>query len=354
MNTPTYIASDDFESQLMWLKTSRQSELMMVSEDRNDKPTERVTCAVVGTISSNRLFLEPHGNFNPNFNNGALENAKAQFMLVAPSADGIFHSDFKTGIERIERIQNKAVSEGPHPQYFIVTDGDQTGLKFSWPLFEKRDFEYDSQDEEDWSNGYPITDAHQKAFKAILPKWRATPLPAYDESGNFIKIQDHELTLKGALVLVYFQLKHYTIKDRNSNGVLGNTFTAIATQIKILERAAKRNTSPYKTQMLKGPINLPRSPTKHKEQVEAVNAFHPGTGTKASSNKPITIPNTPNEVTHSSFASPHTSNPGGSGPLSISKEGKKRAIDDDEEATATEGEASNATNSIRKKKKAVK
>ncbi|KAF8799821.1 hypothetical protein BYT27DRAFT_7200799, partial [Phlegmacium glaucopus] len=135
-------------------------------------------------------------------------------------------------------------------------------MKFSWPLFEKRDFEYDSQDNEDWTNGYPISENYQTAFESIIPKWRATPLPAFDEAGNFIKVRDHKFSLKGALVLVYFQLKHYTIRDKNSNGIAGNTFTAIATQIKILEHA-KRNASPYKSQLLKGLVTLPRSPTKH-------------------------------------------------------------------------------------------
>ena len=64
-----------------------------------------------------------------------------------------------------------------------------------------------------------------------------TPLPAFDANGKFIKVSDLENSLRGSLVLVYFELKHYAIKDKKTNGVAGNTFSAIATQVKILKRA---------------------------------------------------------------------------------------------------------------------
>ncbi|KAF8815383.1 hypothetical protein BYT27DRAFT_7333929 [Phlegmacium glaucopus] len=372
MNTPTYVASEEFKSQLMWVKGTTQNDLMIVLEKCNNKPTIRATCVVVGIISSKRLFLEPHGNYNPNFNSPKLEASKAQFMLTAPPVDGVFNVDFKLGIEHLEKIQNKAVLEGNKPQHFIVVDGEQTGMKFSWPLFEKREFAYDSQDEEDWSNRYPIAENYKTTFKAIVHKWRATPLLAYDESGNFIKVLDHEFLLKRALVLVYFNLKHYAIRDKKTNhdGIAGNTFTAIASQIMILERPAKRNTSPYKTQLLKGPITLPRSPTKLKEQVEAVNAFHQGTHAKTNTLKPAMIVDSPadepassrstgskipDQSTNPSTTPPHDSNQHEVKPFSNSKaQGKKRAIDDDEDATAMEGEVTNAANSFKKKKKATK
>jgi len=107
-------------------------------------------------------------------------------------------------------------------------------------------------------------------------KWRATPLPAFDASGKFIKIHNLEDSLRGSLVLVYFELKHFAIKDKRTDGVAGNTFSAIATQVTILERGADRRPSPYKSQMLKGPKYLPQSPSNKNDQISAVNAFHPG------------------------------------------------------------------------------
>ena len=102
------------------------------------------------------------------------------------------------------------------------------------------------------------------------------PLPAFDSSGKFIKAQSLEESLKGSMVLVYFELKHYAIKDRKNDRVAGNTFSAIATQVKILERGADRRPSPYKSQMLKGPRVLPLTSSNKKDQINAVKAFHPG------------------------------------------------------------------------------
>lgn len=111
---------------------------MNVPSDPGDAPSVRATCAVVGTVSPTRLFLEPHGNFNPMFENSALETSKAQFQLVSPVDHTDFGEDFKHGVERIERLQGKAVTEGPHAEHFVVVEGHTKGLRFSSPLFEKR------------------------------------------------------------------------------------------------------------------------------------------------------------------------------------------------------------------------
>ena len=113
-------------------------------------------------------------------------------------------------------------------------------------------------------------------FEDIVTRWRVTPLPAFDTSGKFIKTRELEVALRGSLVLIYFELKHYPIKDKISNGIAGNTFSAITTQVKILECGTERRPSPYKSLMLKGPTILPQTPSKKKDQIGAVNAFHPG------------------------------------------------------------------------------
>lgn len=131
-------------------------------------------------------------------------------------------------------------------------------------------------DEEDWSNSYPISEKYRESFENIVPRWRVAPLPAYDTNGKFIKFDDLEVSLRGSLVLVYFEVKHYAIRDRRSNVIGTNTFSATATQVKILERGAVRSAS-YRSLMLKGPKTLPQSPTKRKDQASAAHVFHPGT-----------------------------------------------------------------------------
>jgi len=140
LNTPTYVASPGFLSQVVWTKSSNQNDLVNAATDSEttDAPSSRATCAVVGCVSPNRLFLEPHGNYNPSFENTALETSKAQFQLVSPTIHPEFDIDFNHGIKNIENIQKRVCKEGPGAEHFVVSDGGLRALKFSWPLFEKR------------------------------------------------------------------------------------------------------------------------------------------------------------------------------------------------------------------------
>ena len=140
LNTPTYVASTGFGSRVAWMKSGNQNDLVSASTVLEDSktPSSRVTCAVVGTVSPNRLYLEPHGNYNPNFEKTALETSKLQFQLIPPSLHPDFEEDFNRGIKNIESLQKLACKDGPGAEHFVVTDGGKRGLKFSSPLFEKR------------------------------------------------------------------------------------------------------------------------------------------------------------------------------------------------------------------------
>ena len=107
-------------------------------DDPTDVGPTWATCAIVGLISPNHLLLEPHGNFNPNFERNTLETSKVQFQITSPTIHPEFASDFTQGIARIETLQRHAIKEGPDAEHFIVADGPDRALKFSWPLFEKR------------------------------------------------------------------------------------------------------------------------------------------------------------------------------------------------------------------------
>jgi hypothetical protein len=140
LNTPTYIASAEFPAHVAWERSGNQNDLIQTPSDNEDKPpfSTRATCAVVGTISSDRLYLEAHGNYNPNFDRAALESSKLQFQIVAPASHPEFKTDFELGINHIDSIQNKAITHGPKGEHFVVKDGHQMALRFSSPLFEKR------------------------------------------------------------------------------------------------------------------------------------------------------------------------------------------------------------------------
>jgi hypothetical protein len=138
LNTPTYIASDDFLATVEWHKVGNQKELMIKPDDPKESPTDKATCAVVGVVSGERLFVEPHGNFNPKFNN-PFESAKAQFQIKSARQYPEFDADFTLGIRRLEQLQVQGIMENsPKPEHFIVVDNGENALRFSTPLFEKR------------------------------------------------------------------------------------------------------------------------------------------------------------------------------------------------------------------------
>ena len=106
--------------------------------DDSDAPSLQATCAVVSTVSPSWLYLEPHGNYNPNFKRTALETSKVQFQLVPPSLHPEFEDDFNRGIKILESLLKIACKDGPGPEHFMISDGGKKALKFSSPLFEKR------------------------------------------------------------------------------------------------------------------------------------------------------------------------------------------------------------------------
>ena len=128
----------------------------------------------------------------------------------------------------------------------------------------------------DWTNDYPIAQKYKDNFDNIASRWHVTPLPVFDTSGKFIKTHELQVSLRGSLVLVYFELIHYPIKNKRMNRVARNTFSAIATQVKILEHAVHHCSTPYKSLLLKGPMLLPQSPSKKADQANAIHTFHPG------------------------------------------------------------------------------
>ena len=57
------------------------------------------------------------------------------------------------------------------------------------------------------------------------------------------------------------------------DGIAGNTFSAISTQVKVLECKSEQRRSPYKSMLLKGPTIHQQSTSKKKDQLHTANAF---------------------------------------------------------------------------------
>jgi hypothetical protein len=133
-----YVACADFPAHVAWDKSGNQNDLVQAPTSDDGIPAVRATCAVVGTISSDRLYLEPHGNYNPNFERAALESSKLQFQIVAPASHPDLKNDFDIGINHIDQVEARAIMQGPKCEHFVVKNSYQKALRFSWPLFEKQ------------------------------------------------------------------------------------------------------------------------------------------------------------------------------------------------------------------------
>lgn len=85
-------------------------------------------------------------------------------------------------------------------------------------------------------------------------------LPIYDEHGEFVPASKANAALRDSLVEVHFHLKHYAI--RNNGTPKFDTFTAIAQQITILQRAPPRKANPYRKGLRNGPVKYVAKPAK--------------------------------------------------------------------------------------------
>jgi hypothetical protein len=90
-------------------------------------------------------------------------------------------------------------------------------------------------DDNDCTTNYPIAEEYRAALHAIKPKWHVTPLPAFDTRDEPICSPKMTATLKESLVLVHFNLKHFSISEKKKKTASRNVFTATPTHIKILK-----------------------------------------------------------------------------------------------------------------------
>lgn len=126
---PSYCASPIFISSVGWQVEWAGHVLVDKSSNAN------TVVLVVGCVSERRLFVTPDGNYQTNqFSDISI--AKFLFLIGRPD-DTPFAEDFDKAMEYFIKIQNQRVST-PKRLNFIVTDGPNKNLRFTWNVFEKR------------------------------------------------------------------------------------------------------------------------------------------------------------------------------------------------------------------------
>jgi hypothetical protein len=128
-----YAASPEFPELWTWEeRDSKKGDILNV--DGTDNP---VYICIVGVVSSERLYVQPHGNYTKNFSM-KMANIKLQLTLKRPD-NTAFAGDFDTAIEHLEAAQD-AIKVGNMPaQHFIITDGKgKKNLRMSYHIFEEK------------------------------------------------------------------------------------------------------------------------------------------------------------------------------------------------------------------------
>lgn len=128
---PQYTASDVFLSTGKWTGTKNH----ILSVDSSDvDATVPLYCIVVGTISSNKVFLGKHGNFSTKFTEDA-QKAKLQFTVTRPD-DVDFGPDFDKAVIAFQE-QQSVVSESPQQLFFLLKE-EGNAMRMNFGLFEPR------------------------------------------------------------------------------------------------------------------------------------------------------------------------------------------------------------------------
>lgn len=91
----------------------------------------------VGTVSADKLYVKPHGNYTQSFQM-KLGSAKMQLTLKRPEGT-IYAANFDTLLSNLEGVQD-AVKTSTYPQQYLIIHDDKgkKGIRLSYPLFEPK------------------------------------------------------------------------------------------------------------------------------------------------------------------------------------------------------------------------
>ena len=115
---------------------------------------------------------------------------------------------------------------------------------------------------------WPVKASLQADLNKIKFDFEASPLPVYVE-GRFVQPNDVQEMLRGALVEVHFELRHFYIQKDNRD-----SFNATVQQVLVLQPSVARPATAYKERnLLEGPIPLNSSPMEAREADGAGSPF---------------------------------------------------------------------------------
>jgi hypothetical protein len=94
------------------------------------------------------------------------------------------------------------------------------------------------------SANWLIPEDMNESFRKLISTHAVQPLPVYKD-GIYVEPQHVNAALKNALVEVHFCLRHYQIKDKNSERFV-DSFAATVQQIIVLKEGVPKKPNVYK------------------------------------------------------------------------------------------------------------
>ncbi|KAF9561236.1 hypothetical protein CPC08DRAFT_722886 [Agrocybe pediades] len=275
MNLPQYVASSDFLTICRWV--SHRGHLLALVSDPNT-PIEPVRSIIVGIISVDKAYLQPHGNFNPSFNDPwkAARAAKLSFTLQCPDNHPAFSEDWKPALDKLEGIQDQIASTQKKLHFFVNEPNRQRSLRFGFSLWEERTDENNTADRNAFTTAYSVTPECTPFWNKLKVTNHLIRLPVFDVDDSVIL--DPEAfadKLTGSLVELSFTFRHYYMAANASRPEANDTFTAPLESVSILAPAPVLLASPHKNVVhMRKPRHQPQTPSRS-EHVNAAKAFVP-------------------------------------------------------------------------------
>jgi hypothetical protein len=129
LKNPLYGGNPVFASSVGWAEEDSGNKLVH-AKPSSDNTIHNTYFVIVGTVSENKLWVSPTGNYNPKFNEVA--TSKFQLTLKQPT-DNDFTQDWQLTIQALASIQS-IIASSNDCRYFMINDSGKSALRVSAPL----------------------------------------------------------------------------------------------------------------------------------------------------------------------------------------------------------------------------
>ncbi|KAJ6610122.1 hypothetical protein B0H10DRAFT_1954153 [Mycena sp. CBHHK59/15] len=267
--TKQYSAGPLFPSSFVFRKSGRGHTLTEIMpgpiDPEGPAPPDAILIAI-GTVSESRMFVSPIGNWSISSGEKytrSIGTAKYTFMINKPTNDPTFAPDFPVALAALKKAQTSISKTGKN-LWFIVEDGSEEAIRFSFNIFEEKD-PNTGNDITTW----PVPLECRELMESIYKSHSIREFVVFDTDNTRVDPINIPSKLKGALVECSFKLVHYSFGNDDS-------FSGIIQQVVILRPPPLKPPSPYKKSSTK-PYRPPAmSPAEvHVQEQLAVKHFTP-------------------------------------------------------------------------------